>query len=81
MYSLNDTSDAKKRLGYVNPNFINQLQLNTQINENNEKYKNMINKRQINTKRQLTTEKIFAINLHISNHVAVPRQIVYHGPI
>jgi hypothetical protein len=57
MCSLNHISDTKKRLGYVNPNLINQLQLNSQINENSEKYKNMRGKSKINAKRQLTTEK------------------------
>jgi hypothetical protein len=32
--SLNHTTDEKERHGYVNPNPINQLQLNSQINEN-----------------------------------------------
>jgi hypothetical protein len=41
MCSLNHTSDTKKGLGYANPDLINQLQLNPQINENSEKYKNM----------------------------------------
>jgi hypothetical protein len=39
MCSLNNTTNRRKRLGYVNPNLINQIQLNPQINENNEKYK------------------------------------------
>jgi hypothetical protein len=41
----------------MNPNLINQLQLNPKINENSDKYKNMIRKNKINVKRQLTTEK------------------------
>jgi hypothetical protein len=40
MCSLNHTTDQRKRLGYVNQNLINQIQLNPQINENNEMYKN-----------------------------------------
>jgi hypothetical protein len=57
MCSLNYTSDIEKRLGYTNPNFINQLQLNPQINENSEKDKTMIKKNLGNVKRQLTNEK------------------------
>jgi hypothetical protein len=34
-------SDERKRLGYVNPNLINQIELNPQINKNNPKYMNM----------------------------------------
>jgi hypothetical protein len=56
MCSLNHTTDEKKRLGYVNPNLINQLQLSPQINENNEKYKNMKVKSKINVKK-CTIEK------------------------
>jgi hypothetical protein len=45
MCDLNHISDTKKRVGYVNLNFKNQLQLNGKINENNKKYKNMIRKK------------------------------------
>jgi hypothetical protein len=41
----------KKTLEYVNPNLINQLQLNPQINENSEKYKNMKAKSKIKVKK------------------------------
>jgi hypothetical protein len=41
MCSLIHTSDKSKILGYVNPNLVNQIVLNPQINENNLKYKNM----------------------------------------
>jgi diketogulonate reductase-like aldo/keto reductase len=47
MYSLIHTSDESKRLGYVNQNLINQIELNPQINENNTKYKNMRQKSKI----------------------------------
>jgi hypothetical protein len=57
MCSLNHTTDIEKRLGYVNPNYINQIQLNPQINENNEKFKTMNRKKLGYTKRQLTNEK------------------------
>jgi hypothetical protein len=45
MCSLNHTSDTKKRLGYVNPNFIKQLELNPQINDNSQKVKGMTKKK------------------------------------
>jgi hypothetical protein len=56
MYSLIDTFDESKRLGYVNPNIINQIELNPQINENNLKYENMRLKGRIAAKK-LTNEK------------------------
>jgi ribosomal protein L11 len=43
--------EPKKRLGYANPNLINQIQLNPQINENNQKYKNMKVKSKITAKK------------------------------
>jgi hypothetical protein len=51
MYSLNHTSDRQKRLGTTNPNLINQLQLNPQVNENSEKYNNMKEKSKISVKK------------------------------
>jgi hypothetical protein len=57
MCSLIHTSDKSKRLGYVNPNLINQLELNPQINENNPKYKNMRPKSKIAAKKKLTNDK------------------------
>jgi hypothetical protein len=57
MCILNHTNDTEKRLGYGNLNYINQLQLNSQINETIEKYKIMIKMKLSNTKRQLTNEK------------------------
>jgi hypothetical protein len=41
MFSLNHITDQRKRLAYANPNLINQIELNPQINKNNPKYKNM----------------------------------------
>jgi hypothetical protein len=49
--SLNHTTDQKKRLGYANPNLINQIQLNLEISKNNQKYKNMKAKSKIATKK------------------------------
>jgi hypothetical protein len=51
MCSLIHTSNESKRLGHVNPNLINQIKLNTQINENNPKYKNMRPKSKIAVKK------------------------------
>jgi hypothetical protein len=41
----------------VNPNLINQIELNPQINENNLKYKNMRPKSKIVEKKKLTSDK------------------------
>jgi hypothetical protein len=57
-------SDESKRLGYVNPNLINQLELNPQINENNPKYKNMRPKSKIATKK-LTNDKMVVAATYI----------------
>jgi hypothetical protein len=37
--------DNQKRLGYMNPMQVNQLELNPVINENNEMFKGMNNKK------------------------------------
>jgi hypothetical protein len=41
----------------MNPNLINQIELNPQINENNPKYKNMRPKSKIAVKKKLTNDK------------------------
>jgi hypothetical protein len=64
MCILNHTTDQRKRLGYVNPNLINQIELNPQINENNPKYKNMMPKSKI-TAKKLTNEKRIVISSYI----------------
>jgi hypothetical protein len=51
MCSLIHTSDKSKRLGYVNQNLINQIELNPQIYENNPKYKKMRLKNKIVVKK------------------------------
>jgi hypothetical protein len=66
MRSLNHTSDTKRRLGFVNLNFIIQLQLNPQINENSEKYKTMIKKKLSNAKRQLTNKKMSITSTYLA---------------
>jgi hypothetical protein len=53
-------SDESKRLEYVNPNLINQIELNPQIIENNPKYKNMRPTSKIVTKK-LTNDKRIAV--------------------
>jgi hypothetical protein len=65
MCSLNHTTDQKKRLGYANPNLINQIQLNPQINENNPKYKNMKVKSKIAVKKKLTTENRTIVSTYL----------------
>jgi hypothetical protein len=54
----------KKRLGYVNPNLINKIQLNPQINENSQKYKNMKVKSKIVAKN-LTTENRTVVSTYL----------------
>jgi hypothetical protein len=60
MCSLIHTSDESKRLGYVNPNLIKQIELNPQINENNPKYKNMRPKSKIVGKKLTNDKKLVA---------------------
>jgi hypothetical protein len=65
MCSLNHTTDQKKRLGYVNPNLINQIELNPQINENSQKYKNMKVKSKIAVKKRLTTKNRTIVSTYL----------------
>jgi hypothetical protein len=65
----------------VNPNLINQIQLNPQINENNRKYKNIKAKSKIIVKKTHHWEQDYCINLLRSDHVAIPTQSLYHGHI
>jgi hypothetical protein len=58
----------KKRLGYVDPNLINQMQLNPQINENNLKYKNMKAKSKLAEKR-LTTENKTVVSINLGRTI------------
>jgi hypothetical protein len=51
MCNLNHITDQRKRLGYANPNLINQIELNPKINKNNPKYKNMRLKSKITAKK------------------------------
>jgi hypothetical protein len=61
MCSLIHTSDESKRLGYVNPNLINQMELNPQINENNLKYKIMRTKCKIAIKNSPMTKVLLLL--------------------
>jgi hypothetical protein len=61
MCSLNHTTDQRKRLGYVNPNLLKQIELNPQTNENNLKHKNMRLESKIAEKNKLTNEKRIAV--------------------
>jgi hypothetical protein len=45
MCSLVHVCDDKKRLGFINPTQINQLELNPVINEKSETFKGMSNKK------------------------------------
>jgi hypothetical protein len=48
----------RKETWVCGPNYINQLQLNPQINKNNEKFKAMNKRKPGYAKRQLTNEKM-----------------------
>jgi hypothetical protein len=63
-YSLNHTTDRKKRLGYVNSNLINQIQLNPQINENSQKYRNLKVKSKIAMKK-VTTKNMTVVSTYL----------------
>jgi hypothetical protein len=47
MCSLLHVNDDQKRLGFVNPTQINQLELNQVINEKSETFKGMSNKKRV----------------------------------
>jgi ribosomal protein L18E len=62
-------SDDKKRLGFVNPTQINQLELNPIINKKSEMLKGMSNKKRAATikkaQQKLTKEKRDLASIHI----------------
>jgi hypothetical protein len=64
MCSLNHSTNQRKRLGYVNPNLINQIQLNPEINENYDNYMNIKAKSKIATKK-LTTENRIVVSTYL----------------
>jgi hypothetical protein len=57
MCSLNYTSDQRKRLEYVNPNLINQLTLNLQINENSESTRSWVSRNESRHKKHSSKRK------------------------
>jgi hypothetical protein len=69
MCSLAHVCDDKKRLGFVNPTSINQLELNPVINEKCETFKGMSNKKRAATikkaQQKLTKEKRDLASTHI----------------
>jgi hypothetical protein len=76
MCSLIHMSNKSKRRGYVNPNLINQIELNPQINENNPKYKNMRLKSKITVKKKTHhQQKVYYCYLHRMDHVVLARKI------
>jgi hypothetical protein len=85
MCSLVHICDDKKRLTFMNPMQINQLELNPVTNEKSEKFKGMSNKKWATTikkaQQKLTKEKIYCINPHRSTNAAVRRQRMYHSPL
>jgi hypothetical protein len=85
MCSLVHVCDDKKGLGFMNPTQINQLVLNTVINEKSEMFKGMSNKKRVATIKNTTKidqrEKRSYINPHRSNTVVVRRQRMYHGSL
>jgi hypothetical protein len=61
MCTLPHTCDKEKRLSFMNPTQINQLELNTVINEKNETFKGMSKKKRVTSikkaQQKLTKEK------------------------
>jgi hypothetical protein len=56
MCTLVHTCDKEKRLRFMNPTQINQLELNTVINEKNETFKGMSKKKRATTIKKGTTK-------------------------
>jgi hypothetical protein len=56
MCSLVHICDDKKRLGFMNPTQINQLELNPVINKKSQTFKDMSNKKRAATIRKRTTK-------------------------
>jgi hypothetical protein len=69
MCSLLHVSDDQKRLGFVNSTQVNQLELNTFINEKSEMFKGMSNKKQVaaikKAQQKLIKEKRDLASTHI----------------
>jgi hypothetical protein len=76
MCSLLHVSDDQKRLGFVNSTQVNQLELNTFINEKSEMFKGMSNMKRVAAIKKSTTkthqrEKGSCINPHRSTNAAI----------
>jgi hypothetical protein len=84
MCTLLHTCDKTKRLGFMNPTQINQLELDPVINEKSETFKGMSKKKRATAIKSITKtdqrEKRSCINPHRSTIPAVRRQTMYHGP-
>jgi hypothetical protein len=86
MCTLVYTCDEEKRLGFLNPTQINQLELNPVINKKSEMFKGMSKKKRATAIKKSTTrinqrENRSCINPHRSNNLAVRRQTMYHAPL
>ncbi len=71
MCTLLHTCDNEKRLRFMNPTQINQLELNPIINEKSEMFKGMSNKKRPTTIKTDQREKRYCINPHRSTIVVV----------
>jgi hypothetical protein len=69
MCTLLHTCDKEKRLGFMNPTQINQLELNPVINKKSETFKGMSKKKRVTTikksTKNLTKEKRELASTHI----------------
>jgi 3,4-dihydroxy-2-butanone 4-phosphate synthase len=69
MRTLLHTCDKEKRLRFMNPTQINQLELNSVINEKSETFKGMSKKKRATTikkaHQKLTKEKRYLVSTHI----------------
>jgi hypothetical protein len=85
MCSLVHICDDEKRLGFMNPTQINQLELNPVINKKNETFNGMSNNKRLaaikSTIKTDQREKRSCIYPHMSTIVAVQRQTTYHDPL
>jgi flagella basal body P-ring formation protein FlgA len=85
MCSLVHACDDEKRLGFMNPTQINELELNLIINKKSETFKGISNKKKLaaikNIIKTNQREKRSCINPHRSTIEVVRRQRMYHGPL
>jgi hypothetical protein len=86
MCGLVHVCDDEKRLMFINPTQINQLELNSVINKKSEIFMGMSNKKRTTSikkaQQKLTKEKKrYCINPQRSTNAVVPRQTMYHAPL